>query len=193
MLSKFKQWLISHAPFNLSPGAIAGVLFLILLILIGLFVGKANAAVFDEKPYVQFNVGATAFRGSTTAFGLDIVEPTNLVKGSDIIVGMFALGRSTWFKCPLENGKPQCESNLVWRVIFEDTVYGNSFGAVRAGIGGSYMTNPLPYNGGRVNANLQLAYEFYKIPLTLTYTHFSCGGSCYPNYGRDLLLVGWRF
>jgi hypothetical protein len=195
MWSKLKAWIVAHAPFNLAPGAIAAVLFLIFLILVGLWFGKAHAAtVFDEKPYVQFNVGSTVVRGVTPTFGIDLVEPTNLIKGSDIVVGMFAVGRSTWKNCPIDGkGNPQCESNLVWRAIFEDTVYGNSFGAVRAGIGISYMTNYLPYNGGNVNANLQLAYEFYRIPITLTYTHFSCGGSCSPNAGRDLLLLGWRF
>lgn len=195
MWSKIKAWIVAHAPFNLAPGAIAAVLFLIFLILVGLIVGKARAAtVFDEKPYVQFNVGSAVVRGVTPAFGIDLVEPTNLVKGSDIVVGMFAVGRSTWKNCPTDDaGKHQCESNLIWRAIFEDTVYGNKFGAVRAGIGISYMTNYLPYNGGNVNANLQLAYEFYKVPLTLTYTHISCGGSCSPNPGRDLLLLGWRF
>jgi len=196
MWSKFKSWVVSHAPFNLAPGAIAAVLFLIVLILVGLFYGRKahSAPVFDETPYVQFNLGSAVVRGQTPVFGIDLVEPTNLVKGSDIVVGMFAVGRSTWKNCPVDGlGNPQCESNLIWRAIFEDTVFGNRFGAVRAGIGISYMTNYLPYNGGNVNANLQLAYEFYKVPVTLTYTHFSCGGSCSPNAGRDLLLLGWRF
>jgi hypothetical protein len=195
MWSKFKAWIIAHAPFNLAPGAIFAVLTLIFLILVGLWVNRAHSAtVFDEKPYVQFNVGSTVIRGVTPTFGIDLVEPTNLVKGSDIVIGMFAVGRSTWKNCPIDGaGNHQCESNLAWRAIFEDTVYGNKFGAVRAGIGISYMTNYLPYNGGNVNANLQLAYEFYKAPLTITYTHFSCGGSCSPNAGRDLLLLGWRF
>jgi hypothetical protein len=190
-LDKLKTWIINHAPFNLSLGGCLAVLLLIALIVVGLFYsGKAHSTeVFDNTPYVQMNLGATFVRGSASVLGLDFVEPTNLVKGSDLVIGMFAVGKSTWNKCP----QGQCESNLIWRVIFEDTVYGNSFGAVRAGIGGSYMTNYLPYNGGNVNANLQLAYEFYRIPLTITYTHFSCGGSCAPNYGRDLLLFGWRF
>src|SRR5262249_21311759 len=117
----------------------------------------------------------------TEVFELSLVQPVSFVPHSFIQIGMMNIGESSWYNVNYNN-------NLVWRAIFCD-----GLGQFDFGIGASYMTNYLPYNGGHVNANLQIDYRFKRWPVTITYTHFSDAGSALPNYGRDIVLIGWRF
>jgi hypothetical protein len=60
-----------------------------------------------------------------------------------------------------------------------------------AGIGMSYMLNPFPYNGSNVNAELLLGYRYGSFQIQ--WKHWSNAGARMPNYGRDVLFVGYRF
>jgi len=168
-------------PFNLSLSGTIAVLVFIGLIVAGLALHKCHAASPFDVPYAQFSLGGAAVRGPTEVLDLQFMEPSNIVPHSFWQFGMTAIGESTFKGLDYNN-------NLVFRGLFCD-----GFGPVDVGIGIAYMTNYLPYNGGNINANLQIDYRFRKWPITLTYTHFSDAGSKLPNYGRDVILVGWRF
>lgn len=145
----------------------------------GLIWNKAHSAPVDA-PYVQLSGGSAVVRGYAPVLDLTFTEPAPQLHGAYWQESLTVIGSSTF------NGQ-QAPNNFVARGLFVD-----GFGKFDIGLGLSWMQNPAPFNGSAVNFNLQLAY---RLPLgaTLTYTHLSNAGTKLPNYGRDIVLVGWRF
>jgi Lipid A 3-O-deacylase (PagL) len=167
--------------FNLNWKVIVPVAILILLLLAGMIWPKAHGAEVTDPPYVQFGVGAAIVRGPTEVIDLTFTEPASVLRNAYWQQSLTVIGTSVY------NGQ-NVPNNFAARALFVD-----GFGRFDVGLGLSWMQNPGPYNGGNVNFNLQLAYRFIVLPVTVTYTHMSDAGSKLPNLGRDIVLLGWRF
>jgi hypothetical protein len=181
---KIGTFIQNNPPFNLSLGGTIAVLVFVGFIILALAIPNCHATnnvASLNQPYVQLSGGAQIIHGPTEVFDLSFIEPSNVLPHSFWQFGMMTIGGSH-FKGKLAG------NTLVWRALFCD-----GLGQFDFGIGASYMTNYLPYNGGHVNANLQVDYRFVNWPITITFTHFSDAGSVLPNYGRNIVMVGYRF
>ncbi len=166
--------------FNLNWKVLIGVGLLIALLVLGMMIPQCHAGPLDP-PYVQMSGGAAIVRGATYAADLTFTEPSNVLRNSFWQGSITAIGTSNFKGQDVPN-------NFAARGLFLD-----GFGRFDVGLGLSWMQNPAPYNGGSVNFALQLDYRFVFWPITLTYAHMSDAGTKLPNYGRDILLLGWRF
>lgn len=167
--------------FNLNPKVLIPVLGLVALLVLGLALPKCHAAEVLDAPYVQFSAGAAVIRGPAPVMDLTFTEPAPQLRNAYWQESLTVIGTSTFRGNPVPN-------NFALRGLFVD-----GFGRFDVGLGLSWMQNPAPYNGSPVNFNLQLAYRFVVLPVTVTYTHMSNAGSREPNLGRDIVLLGWRF
>ena len=166
--------------FNLNTKTLIVVGVVMGLLFLGLALPRCHAAVLDA-PYVQLSGGAAVVRGATEALDLTFTEPAPVLRNAYAQGSLTVLGTSTFRGASVPN-------NFAARALFVD-----GFGRFDVGLGLSWMQNPAPYNGSPINFNLQFAYRFIFLPVTLTYTHMSNAGSRLPNLGRDIVLLGWRF
>lgn len=166
--------------FNLNWKTVIGVLLVVALLVLGMLWPKAHAGVLDA-PYVQMSAGGTVVRGFTEVIDMTFTQPASVLRNAYWQESLTVIGQSTFRGQDVPN-------NFAARALFVD-----GFGRFDVGLGLSWMQNPGPYNGGNVNFNLQLAYRFERLPVTLTYTHMSDAGSKEPNLGRDIVLLGYRF
>lgn len=170
--------------FNNPPKVVIALVVFVLLLLAGMiWAGHARAAETQPTfaPYVQFDVGSTVVRGTAPVLDLTFTTPSSQLRGAYWEGAMTVIGSSTW------NGV-NAPNNVAARGLFLD-----GFGHFDLGLGLSWMMNPTPYNGSNVNFNLQADYRFTFLPITLTYTHMSDAGMKMPNYGRDIVMIGYRF
>jgi hypothetical protein len=156
---------------------------IVLFIFVALFIAymiMGRRASGAESMAIQASSGAAVIRGIAPALNIAWDVPSG--HGGDAV---------------------RFSTTLIGHSTFQGTEYPNNYafsvqyvtglGHFDIGLGPSWMERPLPYNGSNVNFALTLAYRFTLLPATLSYDHFSCGGACSPNYGRDLILLGWRF
>lgn len=167
--------------FNLNKPTTIAVLALVALLILAAALAKCHAAEVLDAPYVQFSGGATVIRGPTEVIDMTFTEPASVLRNAYWQQSLTVIGTSNFRGQDVPN-------NFAARALFVD-----GFGRFDVGLGLSWMQNPGPYNGGNVNFNLQLAYRFRLLPVTVTYTHMSDAGSRLPNLGRDIVLLGWRF
>jgi hypothetical protein len=166
---------------NFLPLDNAPKLMIALFIFVALFVAYMMLglrALGAESMTIQASSGSAVLRGVAPALNLAWDIPSG--HGGDAV---------------------RFSTTLIGHSEFKGTAYPNNYafsvqyvtgyGHFDIGLGPSWMINPLPYNGSNVNYNLMLGYRFPRV--TVWYSHFSCGGACSPNYGRDLALVGVRF
>lgn len=154
----------------------------LLLVVSGLILPPCRAATSGpDSSYLQLSGGSTIVRGDTPVADLSFIMPARVLPHSFWQLGVQVIGHSTFLGQPVGH-------NMLWRGLL-----GHRFGQIDIGVGLSYMINPPPYNGSHLNATLQLDYRFGSLPLTLSYMHESNAGLRIPNYGRDVLLIGWRF
>jgi hypothetical protein len=156
----------------------AFVAFLILCFALG---KRAYGADVAEIGYIQVSSGAAVLRGPTSALNLAFALPSPFDRGDIIQTSATLIGSSTYMGVQAPNNYAFSMQYITGLKNFD------------IGIGPSWMENPYPYNGSRVNFNLMIGYRFQRWPVTVWWDHFSCGGACSPNYGRDLLLIGYRF
>lgn len=155
---------------------------LLLLIVPGLLGPRCHAATPGlDSAYLQLSGGSTIVRGEAPVIDLSYIEPAGVLPHAFVQLGMQVIGHSTFHAQPVGR-------NILWRALFSD-----GFGGLGFGVGLSFMVNPPPFNGSRLNATVQMTYRFSCVPITLSYMHESNAGLRQPNYGRDALLVGWRF
>jgi hypothetical protein len=130
---------------------------------------------------MQFSAGTTVIRGPAPVVDLGFTWLSTFVKGDFWKADLTLIGSSTWRGIDAPN-------NFVVRGL-----YVTGFARLDLGLGLSWMQNYLPYNGSNVNATLEMAYRFKRWPITVTYSHLSNEGTRLPNYGRDMVMVGYRF
>jgi hypothetical protein len=163
----------------LLPTDNAPKLMIILFLFVALFIILMS---FGKRSWgdtvVQASSGAAVIRGVAPALNIAWDVPSGHAADA-VRPAMTLIGHSTFKGTAYPN-------NYAFSLQ-----YVTGFGHFDIGLGPSWMINPRPYNGSNVNFNLSFGYRFG--PLVIWYDHFSCGGACDPNYGRDLAMIGWRF
>jgi hypothetical protein len=152
------------------------VAVLVLLLVAGLATLARSA-----EPVAQFSAGRAVMRGETTAMDISVTYPQAGPGDSSYSFGVTFIGGSVHY------GRAQ-RQQFAWRGELID-----GFGRFDVGLGIAYVQNDDIYNSCHANFTLSLGYRFRGLPVTVGVRHFSNGGTCSPNVGRDLLLVGWRF
>jgi hypothetical protein len=157
------------------------VLAFVLILVAGLAVPKCHASGVTDPPYVQLGVGSAVFRGPAAIASLDFAVPASVLRNAYWQFGFSFMNQSTYkgINAPV---------NSFWRALFVD-----GFGHFDLGLGPGYVFNPAPYNGSHLNFSLLLDYRFTRLPITISYNHFSNGGEQSPNLGRDIIEIGYRF
>lgn len=149
-------------------------------VLLGLFFPRCEAAEPGPRgTHLQLSLGTTLVRGDAGVLDLSVIETAHAPSHSFWQLGMQVIGHSSFHGDSVDH-------NIVWRGLLSRRVW-----HLDVGIGLSYMLNPRPYNGSHLNAALQL--DYVHAPLVVSYIHESNAGIRSPNYGRDSLLIGWRF
>lgn len=176
-LTKLGNFLRNFLPLDNAPK-----LMILLALFIALFIGYMllGKRAWGAAPVIQASWGAAVIRGTAPAMNIAWDYPSG--HGGDAWRGAITLiGHSTLKGVEYPN-------NYAFSIQ-----YLTGIGHFDIGLGPSWMQNPAPYNGTQINFNLTFGYRFTKLPVSIWYDHFSCGGACSPNYGRDLVLIGYRF
>jgi len=128
---------------------------------------------------LQVEGGSAMLRGYTPTLGLSIQWPGAGPAGTDYELGFNLVGDGTYDGAEFSNA-------VTWYGLLWD-----GSRAVELGIGAAYTNVETPFTcqltfalGARWRATERVAAQW---------RHFSTGGSCQPNVGRDLLTVAWRF
>lgn len=176
-LDKLGNFLRNFLPLDNAPKLMIVLFIFVALFIVYMILGKR---VWGADLQIQASSGVAVIRGTAPALNIAWDIPSG--HGGDAVrASMTLIGHSTFKDTEYPN-------NYVFSVQ-----YVTGLGHFDIGLGPSWMQNPRPYNGSNVNFNLMFGYRFTRLPVTLWYSHFSCGGACSPNYGRDLMLIGWRF
>ena len=160
--------------------------------------GRAHA---DEAPIAQYQKtdlqldifgGSTVVRGPTGVIAMNLRFPAVIAHYADLSVGFDIIGESTW--CPAGGTGSSCFNNnqaIVHAQVVSPLKYG-----FELGIGVAHIQHEDNYNSGSIDFSLSLQRQLWarKWPNAYwRYQHFSCAGTCSPNEGRDMILVGYRF
>lgn len=148
--------------------------------LVLLFIVAAATTCHGAEARVEFGAGSTVARGETGVLDLAVAMP-KAVKDADFVVGVTFVGQSTYADQPQRN-------NFMWRAELRD-----GFGPLGVSLGAAFIQNEDRYNSCDVNFTLGLHYLIRPLGMQLTARHFSNGGTCSPNLGRDMLLLIKRF
>jgi hypothetical protein len=153
-----------------------GVALLVLLLVAALATQCAAA-----EPVAQFSAGRAIVRGETQAIDLSITYPQAGPGDSSYSFGVTFIGESVFRTHPQRQ-------QFAWRAELVD-----GFGRFDVGLGIAYLQNDDVYNSCHANFTLSLAYRFRRLPIAAGVRHFSNGGTCSVNIGRDVAFIGWRF
>ena len=163
-----------NLPFGNSKKVILILLLMISAFCVPFFVKSCRGADLDMM------VGSTVIRGETGVIGMNYVMPRAIGHFADIELGAYLIGASNWGGDHNRNQAvvhAQVVSHL-WKLLL--------------GIGVAHMQHSDAYNSGSINFSLSLQYPVYK-QFYIRYQHFSNSGTGSPNYGRDMVLMTYRF
>lgn len=175
-LTKLGTALRKVLPLGNNPKVMLILGAFVLIMLICLFFARRSFSA--DSPIITFSGGGGMLRGQAPALNLSWDYPSG--RGGDAWRAGFTLVGNSVFK------GESVPNNYAFSVQY---ITGYKYFDI--GIGPSWMQNPQPYNGAHVNFNLMTGFHYKHA--AVWWDHFSCGGACSPNYGRDLLLVGYRF
>ena len=128
---------------------------------------------------LQLEGGAAVLRGYTPALGLSIQWPDKGPVGTDYELGFLLVGDGTYNDVEFSN-------QVAWYGMLWD-----GYRAVELGIGAAYFNVESPFTCQFTFA-LGARWRITK-RLSTQWRHFSTGGSCDPNSGRDVLSVAFTF
>ena len=150
-------------------------------IVLALFLAGAATTCRGAEPVLQFGIGSAVIRGEAPALDLALVYPEAGPGDADYVLGVTLIGDSELY------GQPQ-RNQVAWRAGVVE-----GFGRFDVGLGVARLQNEDAFNSCRLQFALSLGYRFVHWPVVVGLQHFSNSGTCSPNKGRDLLMVGWRF
>jgi hypothetical protein len=160
---------------RLLRNPLVAVITVVVVILTFLFLLSREAR--SEEIYLD--AGSAMVRGFTPTIGLNIVWHEEGPKKTDYELGFKLIGESEF------RGEDQDNQFVIHGMLVDG--YKNA----ELGIGFAYFNVESDYNC-QLTFSLLARYRFTE-RIHTQWHHFSTGGSCYPNYGRDLLTIGWRF
>ena len=128
---------------------------------------------------VYFDAGSAMLRGFTPTVGLNIAWKGEGPKNTDYELGFKLIGDSEF------KGEDQSNQFVVHGMLVD------GWKNAEMGIGFAYFNVPSDYNC-QFTFSMLGRYRFSD-RIHAQWHHFSTAGSCTPNYGRDLLTIGWRF
>ena len=151
-------------------------LYLIAAFVILLLVLFARHARASE---LQLEGGAAVLRGYTPTLGLSIQWPDKGPAGTDYELGFLLIGDGTY------NGREFSNQGLWYAMLWD------GYRDIELGIGAARFTVESPFT---CQTNFALGARWRITERIATqWRHYSSAGSCYPNYGRDLLTLAYRF
>jgi hypothetical protein len=127
---------------------------------------------------LEFEAGAAMLRGETPAVGVTIACKECGPVRTDYEFGFDLIGESNFYQ--YNPNVIQVRAQIV-----------DGYKRFEAGIGFYYQNVPTEYVcqfGFNLLARYRVSSRF-----DLQWRHSSSGSSCYPNAGRDLLTLGYRF
>lgn len=150
-----------------------------ILVFVLLFLGSL-ATQCRAEPVAQFELGSTVARGVAPVVGLSVIWPDAGPKDADFECGVQLIGTST-FKNEDQSNQAAFQCLLV-----------DGYKKLDLGLGVVYLQNTDGYNGSNTNFSLKFGYRFTD-RISLSWRHWSNAGTSKPNYGRDMLVLGYRF
>lgn len=148
-------------------------------IVLGLFLLGAATTCRGAEPELQFGIGSAWLRGPAPAIDMAVVYPKAGPGDADYVLGVTLVGESKYYARTQPN-------QIFWRAQIIE-----GFGKFDVGIGIAVKQNDDGYNTGPLQFALSIGYRFGRV--AAQELHFSNSGTRYPNAGRDLALVAWRF
>jgi hypothetical protein len=164
--------ILAKSPFGNAPKVQAILVVFVILFLLGV----AKCAHGAE---LEFSGGVTTLRGPTSAMGLKVIWPGAVAGRADLSCGLLLVGASDWHSHNANQAIEHCQ------VL-------NHLGRFSIGVGVAHLQNADDYNSGSVNFSLTAQAHLWS-DWWLGWQHFSNAGTSMPNYGRDMVLLTWRF
>ena len=127
---------------------------------------------------LTLEAGSAVARGETPTIGLNIGCPGCGPVGTDYEFGFELTGESDW------RGENPNAIQVHAQIV-------DGWKRAELGLGFYYMNSPGAYVCD-FGFHLLARWRFTD-RIAAQWRHSSSAGSCYPNYGRDLLSLGWRF
>ena len=181
MLERVGEALRNVLPLGNGGKAIVALAILVGAFLLFLALQARSAEPEMERAVTQVAVGRAIVRGHTAAMNLAWSWPAAQSRRDVWVASMTLIGASDFYGVHAPNN------------FALDAQYVTGYRHFDLGLGISWMENPEPYNGSHINFALSAGYRFQRWPLTLFWKHYSCGGTCAPNLGRDMAFLGYRF
>lgn len=128
---------------------------------------------------LYFDAGSAMVRGETATVGLNVAWKEQGPVNTDYELGFKLIGDSDF------KGKHQSNQFVVHGLIVD------GWKNLEMGMGFAYFNVPSDY-ACQFTYSMLARYRFTQ-RIHTQWQHFSTAGSCSPNYGRDLLTIGWRF
>lgn len=179
--TKLKPWLAAHSPFG-NAVAVQVVLYTMVIVFFLAMLthcGKAKAADLDIM------AGSTIVRGPTGVIGMNVRFPEVVANYATLSIGFDIIGQSL-YGC-MHN--TLCNNN---QAVVHAQVVAPLPSKFELGIGVAHLQHADSYNCGSIDFSLSIQRPVYRDSF-LRYQHFSSAGTCSPNGGRDILMLGWRF
>jgi len=164
----------SKNPFQLNKTTMA-----LVAVFLGLFLFGASKCA-KAEPRLTFEAGAAVVRASTPAARLSVEWPEAGPKSADFQCGLALVGPYD-FKGANAN-----------QAVFDCLLVTKPLPGFSVGLGPAYLQNVDQINGSHFNFALMARYRFGD-RWSLAWRHWSNAGTKPPNYGRDLLVLGYSF
>jgi hypothetical protein len=148
-----------------------------IVIFVALFMFLLSKEARSEEIYVD--AGSTVVRGYTPTIGLNLAWKEQGPKNTDYELGFKLIGDSEF------KGEDQSNQFVVHGMLVD------GWKNAEMGVGFAYFNVESDYNC-QFTFSMLARYRFTQ-RIHAQWHHFSTAGSCKPNYGRDLLTLGWRF
>lgn len=159
-----------------------GIIFLFVIILLILFATPARS-----EPELRVEAGSTVLKGETAAVGMTVRWRESGPVGTDWEGGFRLIHSSD------EPGRMNSPRSFTLHGQIVDGYKG-----FEAGFGFAFTNVDNLYHC-RFTANLTAGLDGHYLPgkwndrMTLRWYHNSSAGSCTPNTGRDVIMLGWKF